>query len=226
MPPFYIIFCILKIFVINCKLQFNLCSGWKDPIVSTNSEEDLNLNTEDLLPFNPMLQRVQVKIKQRGTFPSDKSFRFTIYASLYREGTYVAQGRINYNLIRSGIIKKAYLVISRASGGWCSDNDVLKPEVVKSVTWSFGTPPFAFVDGKEAKIVKCFYGTTRDNWMNTIKTSGITHIRVVVNTVSQYIETQYRILPGKAGQFSILRAWNDNAYLLLLFKIHFHWVEG
>lgn len=88
-------------------------------------------------------------------------------------------------------------MIGRAAGGWCSDNDVLKPDIVKSVLWTFEAAPLATVEGVEAKIDKCYYGTNMWNWLNTMKNKDITHVRVTVSTESEFIRTQYRILPGK-----------------------------
>jgi hypothetical protein len=143
-----------------------------------------------------MLQRIELKINQTKAFSSDTTFDHKITASLYQEGRYVAKGHLDYR-VKSGKIKKGYLVISRAAGGWCSDDDILRPDVVRSVTWKFEKPPFAEVNGVAANIVGCFYGTTRNNWIRTIKNSGITHVRVTVSTESQYIETLYRIPQGE-----------------------------
>ena len=163
----------------------------------TATTVDLNLDTEDLLPFNPILQQLVVKIKLTLPYPSDATFRYTISSSLYHGGTYVAKGHIDY-IVKSGTIDKAYLVISRAAGGFCdTDHKFLDPKVVKPVTWTFGTFPFALVDGTEAEVYQCLDGTTESNWITTMKESGITHIRVAVNEASPYFQTQYMISPGE-----------------------------
>ena len=156
-------------------------------------EKDLDSETEDLLPFNPMLQQLEFKFKQTETFSSDLTYK--IFATLYKERKYLASAHVKY-VIKSGAIHNAFLVVGRAAGGTCWDTDILKPGVVKSVIWTFGTPPFAVVDGAAAQIDQCAYGTNEKNWENTIRTKGITHVRVVVTPESQYIESQYRILPG------------------------------